>query len=194
VVWLVGQLGSSCWSAYRAWALAHDGLPDPMDRWSQSIARPLAERWGGLGLFPSDGPPYHPLARWAQRAEPLARSPIGLQIHPVVGPWHAFRFALALPGLRDEDAALIGADPAPRPDPCSRCAERPCLSICPVGAFSAAGQDVPRCAAHLHHPQGADCMAQGCRAEQVELRSLGLVPELEHDGIVPTGQSGSGVS
>jgi hypothetical protein len=33
-------------------------------------------------------------------------------------------------------------------------------------------------------------MAQGCRAERVELRRLGLVPELEHDGIVPTDACG----
>lgn len=167
VVWLVGPLGSSCWQAFRGSRFARDALPNPLDRWSQSIARGLAERFGGLGLFPSDGPPYHPFARWAERAEPLTRSPIGLQIHAVVGLWHAFRFALALPALQPDDAAAIArASTTPRSDPCAGCADRPCLSTCPVGAFSAGGYDVPACAAHLHRPEGADCMALGCRARR----------------------------
>lgn len=167
VVWVVGQLGSSCWAAFRASAYATDGLPDPMDRWAKSIAAGLAQRWGGIGLFPSDGPPYRPFARWAERAEPLSRSPIGLQMHPVAGLWHAYRFALALCELLPEDAATIArAGAAPRPDPCARCAGRPCLSACPVGAFTAGGYDVPACAAHLNGERGADCMSRGCLARR----------------------------
>jgi len=167
VVWMVGQLGSSCWPAFGASSFASDGLPDPMDRWSKSIAGRLAERWGGIGLFPSDGPPYRPFARWAERAEPLVRSPIGLQIHPHLGLWHAFRFALALPALTVEDAAKIARAAAlPRPNPCASCEDRPCLTTCPVGAFSARGYDVPACARHLHSPPGGDCLSRGCRARR----------------------------
>jgi len=167
VVWMVGQLGSSCWAAFGASPFAVDGLPDPMDRWAKSIAQVLANQWGGLGLFPSDGPPYRPFARWAERGEPLARGRIGMQLHPQVGMWHAYRFALALPVLAADDAAHIGrVDADPRPDPCARCAAQACLSTCPVGAFTRAGYDVPACAAHLHSRRGLDCMQRGCLARR----------------------------
>ncbi len=167
VVWMVGQIGSECWDAFIASALFGDGLADPMDRWSKSIANPLAQHWGGLAMFPSDGPPYLPFARWAARAEALQTSPLMLQIHPEVGLWHAYRFALAVPTLNSDDAAAVSrAASLPAPDLCGRCDAQPCLGGCPVQAFGKTGYDVPRCAEHLHRPQGADCMSEGCLARR----------------------------
>jgi hypothetical protein len=57
VVWMVGGVGSSQWPAFSASPFYADGLPDPLDRWSRAIAEELAERWGGLALFPFEGPP-----------------------------------------------------------------------------------------------------------------------------------------
>ena len=46
----------------------------------------LARELGGKALFPFGGPPFLPFQRWAQRAEPVHSSPIGLLIHPRLRP------------------------------------------------------------------------------------------------------------
>ena len=166
VVWMVGQVGSEVWPAFAASAFASDDLPDPMDRWSKSIGSPLASLLGGVALYPSDGPPWYPFQQWAARAEPVQTSPLMLQIHPQHGLWHACRFALVLPALAHEDAALLAASPVPVPDLCARCDGQPCLQACPVDAFTGTGYRVDDCAAHLHQPQGAGCLQGGCLARR----------------------------
>ena len=97
VVWMVGVVGSEHWSNFSASPFFTDGLPDPLDRWSQAIGDELAARWGGRALYPFTGPPYWPFQQWATRSEPLQNSPLMLRIHPSYGLWHAYRFALVLP-------------------------------------------------------------------------------------------------
>ena len=117
VVWMVGQIGSECWPVFSRSRSMADGLPDPMDRWSQSIGDAMARRWGGRAVYPSDGPPYAPFQRWAARAEPLQASALQLQIHPRFGLWHAWRFALLLPDLAPDDLVAPAARAgAPSPD------------------------------------------------------------------------------
>jgi Fe-S-cluster-containing hydrogenase component 2 len=48
--------------------------------------------------------------------------------------------------------------------PCKNCSERPCLSACPVGAFSEAGYDVPACAGDVRAAEGRRCRVGGCLA------------------------------
>jgi hypothetical protein len=157
---LLGNVGSSLWPAFRAAPEFRDGRPDPLNRWSARVVDRLAADLGGLALFPFGGPPYHPFLHWAQRAEPVAASPLGMLIHPDHGLWHAYRGALALP----ETLALPPRDA--RPSPCESCAERPCLSACPVGAFTPDGYAVAACAGHIAEPEGSDCMDLGCRARR----------------------------
>lgn len=167
VVWMVGQVGSECWSAFSGSGFFADGLPDPMDRWSRSIGDALAQRLGGVAIYPSDGPPYAPFQQWARRAEPLHTSPLLLQMHPHYGLWHASRFALALPILGPQDAATIAQGPSPAPvELCLSCDGQPCLSACPVQAFTPNGYDVARCAAQLHADADQPCMQQGCLARR----------------------------
>jgi hypothetical protein len=120
----------------------------------------LARDLGGAGLFPFGGPPWLPFQRWAQRAEPVFASPLGLLIHPEWGLWHSFRGAIALPGRLDLP------EPPAAAHPCESCVGRPCLTACPVGAFRPGGYDVAACAAHIAAPAGADCMDQGCAARR----------------------------
>lgn len=167
VVWLVAQVGSALWPHFSASAIARDGLPDPLDRWSQSIADRLARDLEGVALLPSNGPPYHPFQRWARRIEGLHASPLMLQLHPTFGLWHAYRFALALPDLDAADAAEIAHIAAlPSPDLCLACDGQPCLQACPVEAFDGQGYAVDRCGQHLHGPDAEDCNTQGCLARR----------------------------
>jgi ferredoxin len=157
---LAGMAERNGWSAFAASPEAADGAEDPLDRWSRRVIEALARDLGGQALFPFGGPPFWPFQQWARRAEPVHPSPIGLLIHPVYGLWHSYRGALA---FRE---ALDVPEPAAAPSPCDSCPERPCLSTCPVGAFSPRGYDVAACAGHLANAAGADCMSAGCRARR----------------------------
>jgi hypothetical protein len=53
-----------------------------------------------------------------------------------------------------------------RPSPCDSCIDRPCLTACPVDAFTSAGYDVSSCVAHIAAPAGADCVSNGCLARR----------------------------
>ncbi len=160
---MVGNAGPDLWRAFAA-SPEFGTAPDPLNRWSARVIGNLAEAWGAWALFPFGGPPHLPFIAWAKRAEPVGESPLGMLIHPDYGLWHAYRGALAF-------AEAIPLPPrAERPRPCDACADQPCLSACPVGAFTAEGDgvgyDVSACADHLKAPAGADCMAEACRARR----------------------------
>ncbi len=157
---LLGFVGDSGWQAFSRSPEYRDGAAHPLDRWSRRVIDGLAAELGGWSLYPFSGPPYHPFQRWAMRAEPVHPSPIGLLIHPEHGLWHSYRGALAF-----SDRLPLSAR-SDRPSPCATCAEKPCLTACPVSAFSLAGYDVAACGAHLHTPAGGDCMTGGCRARR----------------------------
>lgn len=165
VLWMVGVVGSAFWPFFKASSFFQDGQPHPLDRWSEALGTALARQWGGLALFPFDGPPYHPFQQWAARAEPLQPSPMMLRLHPQHGLWHAYRFALALPAVHPDDlAALSRPLPALATQLCLSCDGQPCLSACPVQAFTGSSYRVEACAAHLHTPEGQDCMQSFCQA------------------------------
>jgi hypothetical protein len=151
---LVGNVGSLAWQAFRS---EQAPGPDPLDAWTRSKVEPIADSAGARAVYPSDRP-FLPFVRWAQRAEDVHVSPLGLLIHPEHGLWHAYRAALLLP--QDFDVP----PPDGRPSPCESCAERPCLSACPVGSFGADRFDSVACLAHLGVEQGRACLEQGCKA------------------------------
>jgi hypothetical protein len=99
-----------------------------------------------------------PFQRWAQRAEPVAPSPLGLLIHPRYGLWHSYRGALAFAQAFDVAA------PKRAPSPCESCDGRPCLSACPVGAFTGDGYAVGDCASWVGSVAGRPCAETGCLA------------------------------
>ena len=169
-VCMVGVIGSDFWPHFKASAFFSDGQSDPLDRWSRAIGEELAARFGGIALFPFDGPPYHPFQRWADRSEPTQASPMMLRIHPQHGLWHAYRFALALPLA---PASQTTAQPA---DLCLSCSGQPCLQACPVGAYTGAAFLLDACASHLHSSQGAHCMQSACLAR----RACPVAPELRY--------------
>ena len=152
-VFLVGNAGPAMWEAF---APHIDGGKDPLDRWTKRVIDPIDERFGARVLYPfnAEVPPFQ---RWALRAEAVHASPLGILIHPEYGLWHAYRAAL----LFTERLDLPERSTAP--SPCESCAEKPCLSACPVGAFSGSAYDVAACADHVAKPQ-ANCTSIGCHA------------------------------
>jgi hypothetical protein len=154
---LVGNAGPAMWIAFAA-APEAQAADHPLDRWTKRVVGAVATQFRATAVFPSDGPPYPPFQRWAQRAEPVAPSPLGILLHPVYGLWHAYRAALLF-------AERMALPPKPTADhACDRCATRPCLSTCPVSAFGDAGYDVPACVAHIGTVTGAACIDGGCQA------------------------------
>jgi hypothetical protein len=157
---LVGFVGSAQWPGFASAPEALDGLPNPLERWSLRGVGNLARELGAAAYFPFGAPPFLPFQRWAQKAEPVYPSPLGILIHPDWGLWHAYRGALAFA------ERLSLPEPDRRASPCDSCSAKPCLSACPVGAFTPSGYDVPACIDHIAAPAGIDCMGNGCRARR----------------------------
>jgi hypothetical protein len=157
---LVGFVGSDNWPAFANSPEAADGEPNPLDRWSSRVITAIARSVGATPLFPFDGPPFLPFQRWAQMAEPVYPSPLGILIHPDWGLWHAYRGTLAFADRIDLPP------PDPRRSPCDSCVDKPCMTACPVGAFTSAGFNVPACVTHIAAPAGAECMNNGCLARR----------------------------
>jgi hypothetical protein len=158
--------GDPMWRAFAADRARFPGL-HPMNDWTRAAIDPIAHAVGVTALYPFDGPPYHPFQKWAMRAEPVSPSPLGLFIHPEYGLWHAYRAALVF-------AERVDLPPrATLASPCDTCTDKPCLTSCPVGAFTTKGYDVPRCADFLETKAGEDCMDHACRAR----RACPVAPE-----------------
>jgi len=156
-VLVIGNAGSEIWPRFRD-SPEFEQAADPLNAWTQRVVGRIAADHGATAVYPFGGPPYHPFQQWARRAAPVFASPIGMLIHPRFGLWIAFRGAL----LFGERLALEA--PSESVSPCEVCADRPCLSTCPVGAFSPAGYDVPACAGYLVGESGRSCLDRSCRA------------------------------
>lgn len=152
---LAGNAGPAMWDAFTK---GRPAGPDPLDRWSRSALGSVAARYDASVVLPSDGPPYMPFQRWAMRAEPVHPSPLGILIHPRWGLWHGYRGALLFA------ASLDLPNRETLPSPCATCEDKPCLSTCPVGAFTGADYRVEACASHLRATVGTECLTRGCLA------------------------------
>jgi hypothetical protein len=158
---LLGWTGGHQWPAFAASQEAVDERPHPLDRWSRRLIDAAAVALDAIAFYPFGGPPHYNFQHWALRAEPVARSPVGLLIRPEWGLWHAYRGAL---GFRQR-LMLTGVED--KPSPCAACVERPCLSSCPVAAFSNDGSyQVEQCVGHLNAPMGQPCMTLSCAARR----------------------------
>lgn len=168
---LVGNAGSGMWEAFSACHEFADGRADPLDRWTRRVVgEALAGQAGGKAqaLFPF-GNPVWPFQRWARRAMGVEASPLGLLIHPEYGLWFALRAAI-----------VTGKNAVEKPiqvvekviHPCAGCREKPCLSACPVEAFSPEDFAVERCRSYLDSRRwqidsaAPDCMQGGCAARE----------------------------
>lgn len=160
-VMLVGNAGPDIWRAFAAGVSPEERASlHALDRWARRTVDPIAEDFGCRAVYPFEGPPYSPFQAWAKRCDDVHSSPLGILIHPRYGLWHAYRAALVFPDR-------IDLPDVPRTEsPCTSCIDKPCLTGCPVGAFTQDGYDVEACAAHIRSSEGTHCMTGGCLARR----------------------------
>lgn len=146
------------WEAFRNSGEFGDGAANPLDRWTKRVAGAIAGRAGAVALYPF-GETVWPFQRWAAAATGMRASPLGLLIHPEHGLWIALRAVLVFDG-----PVSLPARAEKMIHPCDDCLAKPCLSACPVNAFSDDGFDVAGCRRHLSGGGEPRCMVLGCRA------------------------------
>jgi len=151
---LIGNAGPAM---FRRFARERDPFHDLIDDWTRVVVGELARDLDASAIYPFDRP-YPPILTWARRGGAGHVSPLGLNIHPTYGLWHAYRAALAFP------VAFDLPEPAASAHPCASCKDKPCLTACPVSAFDGSGYDVASCGRHLLTASGAPCMQGGCLA------------------------------
>lgn len=116
---LVGN-SRALWAPFLAWyaADARRADPDPIDRYvAEALAAAVLPFGPGVDVRrdPEPAPRRVALQIAAEVAGLAWRSPAGLSIHPVLGPWFALRAAVVLPVAVDVPAP-------PPPPPCGACA------------------------------------------------------------------------
>ena len=157
---LLGWTGGDQWPLFAASPEAGDGLADPLNRWSKRLTDGIAAELGATPFYPFGDPPWQDFQSWALRTETVYRSPLGLLIHPEWGLWHSYRGALGFRQPLELSPRAVG------PHPCEHCAERPCLSACPVSAFAVDGAyNYMVCRQHLQGA-GEDCRTRACAARR----------------------------
>lgn len=151
-------LGNAGPEMFRRFARECDISRDALDVWTRQTVGGLAAELDAHAVYPFETNPPWPFLTWARRAGAGHVSPLGLNIHPIYGLWHAYRAALLFPVVFDLPPA------SPGPHPCETCSAKPCLSACPASAFDGTSYDVPSCTQHLSSEQGSACMERGCLA------------------------------
>lgn len=150
-------IGNAGLDMFRRFARERNETSASVDEWTKAVVDPLAESLGAKAAYPFDVP-HHPFLTWARLAGAGHVSPLGLNIHNTYGLWHAYRAALMFPVEFDLPRNSAGAHP------CENCADKPCLSACPVNAFDGMTYDVAACGQHILSTNGESCMANGCQA------------------------------
>jgi ferredoxin len=150
---LIGNVGPDMWRRF-----AREAHGRSMDAWTKAVVDELAADLNARAVFPFDVP-HQPFLTWARAAGAGHISPLGLNIHPTYGLWHAYRAALLFPVQFDLPRASAGAHP------CVSCVEKPCLTACPVSAFDGNTYNVQACGQHVNAGPN-DCMEGGCLARR----------------------------
>jgi epoxyqueuosine reductase QueG len=149
---VVGGGGRRFFEGFSAASEAADGQRHPLDRYTARVVRAaVAGALAGGHLryavaHPFDADPVIPFQRLGRAAGLGGPGPLALQIHPVFGPWWAYRALIVL------DGPLPPAD-APG-DACAGC-PAPCVAACPARAVSRDGFDVLAC--HAHRTAAPEC-------------------------------------
>ena len=164
---IIGNGGGEFWRCFKSYSARRPGWlarDNPLDDYTRKIVETdllMPIRSAGIGyvtVYPfNSGQATLNFMQLAMLAGLAGPSIIGVAVHPVFGPWIAFRAAFLLDVELDRPGSAIGFDP------CPACTARTCISSCPAGAVSfPLGWDIPRCLAHRVEAQ-ADCAGR-CHA------------------------------
>jgi ferredoxin-like protein FixX len=167
---LIGNAGSAMWR--RMNPTPSDPTDHAIDTWTRGLLEPLAKDCGATAMFPFEGPPYAPFVSWTFKTGRCFKSPLGMAIHDRYGLWFALRAAF----LFTDELELPAVQPA---SPCDSCADKPCLSACPVEAFSEANYDHVACRSHVGKRPNA-CSDAGCLARRACPIGQEFIYEPEH--------------
>lgn len=161
---VVGSGGPSFFERFeRGSRQARDGQPNPLDRYTRETVEAAAASalapWGvrHATRFPfltsAPAQAHLPFQRLGRAAGLGGPGPLGIQVHPVYGPWWAYRALIVV------DRALPEA--APVGDGCAGC-HAPCVAACPAGAVQTSGFLVPACHARRRtaEPCRLSCVAR----------------------------------
>ncbi|MEM9277378.1 MAG: hypothetical protein AAGA76_02250 [Pseudomonadota bacterium] len=162
---LIGNQGPVMWEVLTASEEFADNLADPMNRWTKRILDKLAVDASCDVFFPFDEP-YWPFQRIAQSAMNVKPSPLGILIHSEFGLWHAMRGVLIFEKSHEfaSHISVLASAADNLIHPCDSCEDKPCLTTCPVGAFTGEELKVQSCFGHLDSGTLPNCMDLGCRA------------------------------
>ena len=164
---VIGNGGGVLWNALKAHAARNPGWwnrENPLDDFTREVVerdivaplRASGARCVAVYPFMNNGPTLNfiELGKVAGIAGP---SILGVTVHPVYGPWIAFRAALLIDEVLDSPGEGAGFDP------CPQCTARTCIPACPANAVSAdSGWDIPKCLTHRVEVE-SDC-APRCHA------------------------------
>jgi epoxyqueuosine reductase len=160
---VIGNGGADFWRVFKGHAAENPGWferDNPLDDFTREVVekeivmpiQTAGVRCVTVYPFGSNGPTLN-FMQLATLSGLAAPSIIGVVVHPVFGPWIAFRAALLLDCKIDHPGDAIGFDP------CPACSTRSCISACPGAAVSfPSGWNIPKCLAHRveAHPECAD--------------------------------------
>jgi ferredoxin len=147
---VVGDGGPGFFSRFRArtGSVGKEVGADPLDGYTRTVMENAVADLCGSGVLGHDlrllypfvnARPCLPFQRLGQAAGLPPPGPLGIQIHPVYGPWWAYRALLIV----SQD--LI--EEAPVAESCVDCA-RPCVAVCPGRAVMPLGFAPDTCMAH----------------------------------------------
>jgi hypothetical protein len=134
--WLIGSGGRLFFDRFLAATGGADGRPHPLDRFTraevEAVVRQALDPSIGHGLwYPfTQAQPALPFQRLGRAAGLGLPGPLGIQIHPVFGPWWAYR-ALLIVDVAVPEQPAVG-------DGCAGC-DAPCVAACPGRAVARDG-------------------------------------------------------
>ena len=153
---LLGHGGKRLWACVQAADMAGE---HPIDNYvTQTVAQVFAEHFADQKfriVYPGDSPVgLQELGKLAGWHHP---SPFMVGIDDEWGSWFAYRAVV----LADTD--FLPFLPVDRSNPCSSCAEQPCISACPAGAVSNEAFALDKCIAYRRQAGSAcefTCLAR----------------------------------